>query len=319
MVRTGYRRAVGKAHGKLRGPVRSRGRSCAGDADSTGRLPCRRSSTTSPSPCLISDNPGQDRQRSRTGSHCAALTTDPMVSRAYAVHPWSRRYLLPCVQVASTCAGRNWVSAATLRPLLSADPRCASSTFPHGPARSACRRHYPRCANSGQAAPGMSVAEGAAPAGAKARFAAAIGIAVDLAAPWRSSHGDRCRRIEPRRLRHGCCRFPGGTDSVAGRPPPGGGWRLPGAGPAGWHWSLPRLRWACAVARSRLRWLMGCRLDGRDCGRRHRMECGRGRQRVLPASGPQPAASAALRWSVAAVGILRGILLLHLLYSRCSR
>ena len=231
--------------------------------------------------------------------------------------PWSRWYALRRDQLLRL-APPDRASAAPLHSLLLGGPEmrivdvsarpCPDACLP--PALPTLREILARLRR------GMSVAEGTAPAGAKARFAAAIGIAVDLAATlallaWGSLPGasnlvgfgmGAAAFLAARIL------WPAGSR-------PDGGWRLPGAGPAGWHLVVAALAlglrggavatalayglppWMATVAGVGASWSAGAVGNGFD-----------------PESARQPAVSAARRWSAGAAGIVLSILLMHLLY-----
>lgn len=163
---------------------------------------------------------------------------------------------------------------------------------------------------------GMFAPEGAAPTGAKARLAAAIGIAVDLVATlallaWGWSPG----AANLVGFGIGVAAFLGARVLWPARPQPTRGWRFPGVGPAGWQLVVAALAlslrggavatalayglppWMAAVAGVGVAWSAGAVGSA-----------------FAPASAPQPAVSAARRWSVGAAGIVLGILLMHLLY-----
>ncbi len=163
---------------------------------------------------------------------------------------------------------------------------------------------------------GTFAPEGATPMGAKARFAAAIGITVDLVATlallawgWMPGASNLVG------FGMGAAAFLGARISWPAGPHPTGGWRLPRVGPAGWQLVVAALAlslrggtvatalayglppWIAAVAGVCITWSAGAVGSA-----------------FAPASAPQPAVSTARRWSIGAAGIVLGILLLHLLY-----
>ena len=163
---------------------------------------------------------------------------------------------------------------------------------------------------------GMFATEGAAPTGAKARLAAAIGIVIDLVATlallaWGWSPG----AANLVGFGIGVAAFLGARVLWPAGPQPTRGWRFPGVAPAGWQpvvatlalslrggavatalaYGLPP--WMAAVAGVGIAWSAGAVGSA-----------------FAPASAPQPAVSTARRWSAGAAGIVLGILSMHLLY-----
>jgi dolichol-phosphate mannosyltransferase len=231
--------------------------------------------------------------------------------------PWSRWYALRRDQLLRL-APADRASAAALYSLLFGGPEMRSIDVSARPGPHACPpptlptlREILAMLRRGMFAP-----EGAAPTVAKSRFAASIGITVDLVATlallawgWLPGASNLAG------FGMGAAVFLAARVLWPVGPHPAGSWRLPGIGPAGWHLVVAALALglrggavATALAYGVPPWLAA------TAGVGTAWSAGAIGNAFVPASGPQPAASAARRWSVGAAGIVLAIALMHLFY-----
>ena len=231
--------------------------------------------------------------------------------------PWSRWYALRRDQLLRL-APPDRASAAALHSLLLGGPEIRSVDVAARPGPNACLPPALPTLREILAGLrwGMFTPEEEAPAGAKARFAATIGIAVDLMATlallawgWLPGASNLVG------FGMGVAAFVGMRVLWPADPRPAGGWRLPGIGPAGWQPVIAALALglrggavATALAYGLPPWMAALAGVGTA------WSAGAVGNAFVSASVPQPAVSAARRWSIGAAGIVLGILAMHLLY-----
>ena len=221
--------------------------------------------------------------------------------------PWSRWYALRRDQLLRL-APPDRASAAPLHSLLLGGPEMRIVDVSARPGPNAClppelptlREILARLRR------GMFAPEGAAPMGGKARFAATVGITVDLVVTlalltwgWLPGASNLAGFVM------GAAAFLGARVLWPAGSRPAGGWQLVAAALAlclrggaiatALAYGLPP--WMAAMVGVGIAWSAGAVGNA-----------------FAPRSAPQPSVSMARRWSMAATGIVVSVLLLHLLY-----